>query len=104
MNLVRSRAGLTDTIIAGQDGFREEIRNEQARELCFEGLRKPDLIRWGIFVQTMHDVSDEFKTRAAASFQYATVNAANVSERHNLYPIPLNEMSLNKKMVQNPFW
>ncbi len=104
LNLVRSRAGLADTTIAGQDGFRDEIRNERARELCFEGLRKPDLIRWGIFVTTMHDVADEFKTRATASYQYAAVNASNVNERHLLYPIPLSEMSLNKKMVQNPFW
>jgi starch-binding outer membrane protein, SusD/RagB family len=104
LNLVRKRAGLSDTTIAGQDGFRAEIRNERARELCFEGLRKPDLIRWGIFVQTMHDVGDEFKAKASASFQYAAVNASNVTERHLLYPIPLSEMSLNKLMVQNPFW
>ncbi|HEY8893881.1 MAG TPA: RagB/SusD family nutrient uptake outer membrane protein [Niastella sp.] len=104
LNLVRKRAGLSDTTIASQDGFRAEIRNERARELCFEGLRKPDLIRWGIFVQTMHDVSDEFRAKALASYQYAAVNASNVNERHLLYPIPISEMSLNKKMVQNPFW
>lgn len=104
LNLVRRRAGLTDTTIADQAGFRTEIRNERARELCFEGLRKNDLIRWGIFVQTMHDVSDEFRAKASATYQYATVNASNVTERHLLYPIPLTEMSLNRKMVQNPYW
>lgn len=104
LNLVRKRAGLLDTTIASQDGFRDEIRNERARELCFEGLRKPDLVRWGIFVETMHDASDEIKAKASASFNYAAVNAANVTERHLLYPIPLTEMSLNKKMVQNPYW
>ncbi len=35
LNLVRTRAGLTDTTIAGQDGFREEIRNERARGIVF---------------------------------------------------------------------
>ncbi|HEX6430558.1 MAG TPA: RagB/SusD family nutrient uptake outer membrane protein [Niastella sp.] len=110
LNLVRKRAGLLDTIIASQDGFRDEIRNERARELCFEGLRKPDLIRWGIFVETMHDAADEIKARQpttgtnAGAYTYAAQNAANVNERHLLYPIPLNEMSLNKKMVQNPYW
>jgi hypothetical protein len=104
LNLVRKRAGLLDTTIAGQDGFRDEIRNERARELCFEGLRKNDLIRWGIFVETMQDASDEIKAKATATYNYAAVNAANVNERHLLYPIPLTEMSLNKKMVQNPFW
>lgn len=28
--------------------LRSEIKNERARELCFEALRKNDLIRWGI--------------------------------------------------------
>jgi hypothetical protein len=104
LNLVRRRAGLTDTTIASQDGFRDEVRNERARELCFEGLRKPDLIRWGIFVQTMHDISDEFKAKGGTTYAYAAVNAGNVAEKHLLYPIPLSEMSLNKKMVQNPYW
>jgi starch-binding outer membrane protein, SusD/RagB family len=110
LNLVRRRAGLLDTTIASQDGFRDEIRNERARELCFEGLRKPDLIRWGIFVETMHDAADEIKAKqpttgtTAGAYTYAAQNAANVNERHLLYPIPLTEMSLNKKMVQNPYW
>jgi len=106
LNLVRKRAGLADTTIGSQDGFRTEVRNERARELCFEGLRKPDLIRWGIFVQTMHDQADEIKAKqpAAGTYNYAAQNAANVTERHLLYPIPLAEMSLNKKMVQNPYW
>jgi hypothetical protein len=106
MNLVRRRAGLLDTTIASQDGFRAEIRNERARELCFEGLRKPDLIRWGIFVETMQDAADEIKAKGptAGTYSYAAQNAANVNERHLLYPIPLSEMSLNKKMVQNPYW
>ena len=104
LNLVRRRAGLLDTTVADQTGFRAEVRNERARELCFEGLRKTDLIRWGTFVQTMHDVSDEFRAKASATYQYGTVNASNVNEKHLLYPIPLTEMSLNKKMVQNPYW
>jgi len=104
LNLVRRRAGLADTTIGSQDGFRNEVRNERARELCFEGLRKPDLIRWGIFVQALHDISDEFKAKGGATYSYAAVNAANVNEKHLLYPIPLSEMTLNKKMVQNPYW
>ncbi|MCS3800793.1 RagB/SusD family nutrient uptake outer membrane protein [Niastella sp. OAS944] len=102
LNLVRKRAGLTDTTIADQDGLRIEIRNERARELCFEGLRLRDLMRWGNYVQTMHDVADEITTMKGPA--YAAINASNVSQRHLLYPIPLAEMSLNKSMVQNPYW
>src|SRR5690606_33909472 len=36
--------------ITDKDLFREVIREERSRELCFEGLRKMDLIRWGIFL------------------------------------------------------
>lgn len=102
LNLVRKRAGLPDTTIADQDGLRVEIRNERARELCFEGLRRHDLVRWGIYVQAMHDAADEIVNMKGPA--YAAINASNVSQRHLLYPIPLTEMSLNKKMVQNPYW
>lgn len=104
LNLVRHRAGLSDTAIASATGFRAEIRNERARELCFEGLRKPDLIRWGIFLTTMKDVAAEFKTYASSGYQYAATAAGNVTERHLLYPIPIAEMSLNKAITQNPGW
>jgi hypothetical protein len=102
LNLVRTRAGLADTTITDQDGLRLEVRNERARELCFEGLRRHDLIRWGIYVQTMQDAADEIVTMKGPA--YAAINASNVGQRHLLYPIPLVEMSLNKKMVQNPYW
>jgi hypothetical protein len=102
LNLVRKRAGLSDTIIADQAGLRMEIRNERARELCFEGLRRHDLIRWGIYVEEMQKAADEIVTMKGPA--YAGINASNVGLRHLLYPIPLTEMSLNKKMVQNPYW
>jgi starch-binding outer membrane protein, SusD/RagB family len=102
LNLVRKRAGLPDTVLTDQNGLRNEIRNERARELCFEGLRRHDLIRWGIYVQTMQDAADEIVTMKGPA--YAAINASNVGPRHLLYPIPLAEMSLNKKMVQNPYW
>ncbi len=54
INEVRTRAGigkLPETISA--DALRQEIRDERGRELCFEALRKYDLIRWGIYVETI---------------------------------------------------
>jgi hypothetical protein len=50
----------------------------------------------------MHDAADEIVNMKGPA--YAAINASNVSQRHLLYPIPLVEMSLNKKMVQNPYW
>ncbi len=38
---------------ADQKDFQLLIRDERMRELCFEALRKADLIRWGNFYQDM---------------------------------------------------
>jgi hypothetical protein len=93
--------------LSGKDkaGFLKAIQDERARELCFEGLRKPDLIRWGIFLTTMKDAATELRTYASSSLQYAANAADRVSQRHLLYPIPTGEMSLNKAITQNnPGW
>jgi len=87
-----------------KDDFRKYLQDERARELCFEGLRKPDLIRWGLFLTSMQDQVTEFATRASSTYQYAGQAAGRVSQRHLLYPIPTKEMSLNKSMTQNPGW
>src|SRR5690606_1060369 len=33
--------------------FKELVQDERARELCFEGIRKQDLLRWGTYVSEM---------------------------------------------------
>ncbi|WP_423738158.1 RagB/SusD family nutrient uptake outer membrane protein [Chitinophaga caseinilytica] len=88
----------------GQVAFRQEIQDERARELCFEGVRKMDLIRWGIYLEAMRDQALEIRARATNTYQYAATAAERVSERHLMYPIPAIEMSLNKSMQQNPGW
>jgi hypothetical protein len=92
--------------LAGLDqlGFREAIQDERARELCFEGVRKMDLIRWGIYLTEMRGQAIEIKARATATYNYAALAAERVAERHLLYPIPAIEMSLNKSIQQNPGW
>lgn len=113
LNMVRRRgygkpADMPDATadLSGLDrsGFRQAIRDERSRELCFEGLRKTDLIRWGIYLEAMADQVVEIQARATNTYQYAARAAERVTERHLLYPIPANEMSLNKLMVQNPGW
>ena len=54
INQVRARAGIKTLAevkpdaIASQADFFTEITEERFRELCFEGHRKHDLIRWGL--------------------------------------------------------
>lgn len=86
--------------------FYDALKDERARELGFELLRKDDIIRWG-----------EFLTRMKAIHQHAeSVNGTrtvlvrarkyykNASARDVLWPIPYAELNVNKKLVQNPGW
>lgn len=84
--------------------FQQAIQDERARELCFEALRRTDLIRWGIFVTTMNSVGNEIATTAPANFSYAGLGGRNVSARHVFFPIPAAEVSVNKLATQNPGW
>lgn len=86
--------------------FQQAIQDERARELCFEALRRSDLIRWGIFVSTMNGLAAEIAADplASANVKYAATAGQNVSQRHLLFPIPASEISVNKAMTQNPGW
>lgn len=85
--------------------FRTAIQKERSLELGFEGLRRFDLIRWGIYLSTMRDLSNEIKVSAPAAYKFAGRTADNTSERNLLLPIPSTEMSLNKLITeQNMGW
>lgn len=86
-----------------QSQFQQTIEDERARELCFESLRRPDLIRWGIWVQTMNAVGADIKTNGG-SFSYGGLAGSNVTSKNNLYPIPSSEITVNKAVTQNPGW
>lgn len=106
---VRSRAGIAtdERQTASYDAFRTLVRNERARELAFEGLRKWDLIRWGEFVAAMNgygeQAADERWIRDDTS-QLAEEIGANVRAKHVYLPIPSKELSVNKLLKQNPLW
>jgi hypothetical protein len=87
-----------------QSTFRDLIREERARELCFEALRKFDLIRWGTFISRMKDMEIDMKTNLPSTLQYAVKAYTNVSEKDKLFPIPSLELSLNSALQQNPLW
>lgn len=109
MNKVRTRALASPIFpaqVATQDAFRKVIQDERARELCFEGLRKFDLIRWGIFNARM-----DFTKNAIANSDATASNKNrflggyfNVKLRDTLLPIPSSEVSVNNQMTQNPGW
>ena len=106
---VRARAGVATKPIADYDAysFRELVRNERGRELCFESLRKYDLIRWGVYVQEMNNYKiwtvDERWAGNAKADRAVSMGTA-VSQRHILLPIPAIELGVNDFLVQNPLW
>ena len=107
---IRKRAGVkTDESLLGDyRSFRDLVRNERGRELAFEGLRKWDLIRWGTFVEKMHNAGTnqptENKYRNVSYTNYASANYANVTARHIYLPIPTKELAVNHALRQSPLW
>jgi len=85
----------------------QNIMDERARELCFESLRRPDLIRWGIFIPTMKSVASDIANApvfTTNSKTQAVLGYNNISDRNLLFPIPSSEMTVNKAIIQNPGW
>ncbi|RZJ74923.1 MAG: RagB/SusD family nutrient uptake outer membrane protein [Flavobacterium sp.] len=84
-----------------KDGFLLRIQNERAWELCFEGVRRSDLIRWNLLGDKIKSTQDAVK---AIRSQYNYVASTNfVKGKHELYPLPQNELDVNKSITrQNP--
>ncbi|WP_343306752.1 RagB/SusD family nutrient uptake outer membrane protein [Chitinophaga niabensis] len=97
-------ADVTPGDYSSQNNFRAFLHDERSRELCFEGLRKGDLIRWQEFIEEMRAAGTEINQIAASAYKFESRAGLNVSEKNYLFPVPTNEMSLNRALVQNPGW
>ncbi len=122
INLLRARgkiAKLTNALVTNNSlSMRDEIRRERRVELAQEGHRYWDIIRWktaeielpkpvlGNFffkaefgtATTVNLTPDNFILVTPASFR--KFNPA----KDYLWPMPLNEISLNPNLKQNPGW
>ena len=97
-------SSLVDVSNVTQDSLRQLIRDERAREFCFEGIRKFDLIRWGILVPQMKAVLADQSTGLSSALKFGLKAYQNVQPKHVVFPIPDMELQLNKAMKQNPLW
>lgn len=112
MKQVRERAlGSYDKVnyeALNYESFKQLVKDERARELCFEFQRKYDLIRWNDYSAEMMKVVQYVSsdTRWDKTKSYAETNAKPVtnSKRHWWLPIPLDELSQNRALDQNPLW
>ena len=106
---VRTRAGVATLPMGSydKDSFRELVRNERGRELCFESLRRFDLIRWGIYVKEMNKYTewsaDERWSKSTKAARAANIGGY-IKPMHVLLPIPAIELGVNKELVQNELW
>ena len=84
-----------EVTITNSKEFQRLIEDERGRELCFEGLRKMDLIRWGKYKEVMGDVS-RYATDArwSSGRQYLLIYATNgaTSDRYQWLPIPTENL------------
>ena len=114
INKVRRRAyGLpigkadadVDLTYKGKEQMMSEIMDERARELAFELLRKDDLVRWGKYYEQMKLVLNIIPASGTSTYYtYARLYYGNVRQRDIVWPIPSYEISVNRKLVQNPGW
>ncbi|MFP5039347.1 RagB/SusD family nutrient uptake outer membrane protein [Parasediminibacterium sp. JCM 36343] len=101
--------------------FRQKVREERMRELCYEALRLQDLKRWGILIPTIKSLALDIAGKNTTDPRYARIPAANlsrelkvngdatplypvlsISDKDWFWPIPINDLLYNKKMTQNP--
>ena len=86
------------------EDFHKAIMAERSYELAFEGHRRQDLVRWGVYYETVqqtykdqmewHELGPDYYIGAQYTFK----------GKNELLPIPQREMDLCPQFVQNPGW
>ncbi|MCH5719318.1 RagB/SusD family nutrient uptake outer membrane protein [Niabella hibiscisoli] len=84
-----------------KEQFLAAIQNERAWELCFEGMRRADLVRWNLLATKIAETNT--KVKAIRSNYNYPAGTNFVAGKHELYPFPQNETDVNKAITrQNP--
>jgi len=88
-----------------QGPFFEYIVDERFRELCFEGMRKHDLVRWGRYITTMNQLATDIRANAPNNYKFAARPGENITARNVVFPIPNTEITANSlARPQNLGW
>ena len=105
MNMIRTRAQAPT-----KSGYTlEDIQREKRIELCGEGTRFQDLLRWGIAEEKMRNQGEKCPfLQQNGQVEYKVFNndpsKYGFKTKHNLLPYPGKETRLNPNIVQNPGW
>ncbi|MCB0485614.1 MAG: RagB/SusD family nutrient uptake outer membrane protein, partial [Flavobacteriaceae bacterium] len=89
VNDIRTRAGAST--ISLSELTLDFIIDERARELNFEGHRRSDLIRFGMFTGNSY----------VWPWKGNTANGTSIPNYYNLFPIPLTALDANPNLTQN---
>jgi hypothetical protein len=103
INLLRARARVwpdevktgvaADLVVGTQQHNKDEILSERRKELCFEGWRRNDLVRNGVYYEAINSSQPIWSNSGNPQPQY-TPNEIR-------WPIPASELQINSKLVQN---
>ncbi|MBN8851570.1 MAG: hypothetical protein BGO55_04645 [Sphingobacteriales bacterium 50-39] len=122
LNLIRVRAkmpSLTNNFVTSNGlDMRTEIRRERRVELAFEGFRYWDLLRWKTaetelpqsILGVRYFPNEQGQLDNPHLTTDSTVIVEDASKRHfrpdrdYLWPIPTQELGLNKNLTPNPNW
>lgn len=99
LNRVRSRVGMPAV-----EATREALRHERRVELAMEGHRWFDLCRWGIAASTMNAYKDKYGADNAGGNIEGTEMATFVEGKHELMPIPSEEVRLGGLSQNNGYY
>lgn len=91
-----------------QAEFRKAVQRERAYELAFEGHRRLDLVRWGIYYETIQETYNKLiewwiPTADNPKPNYVVYDYTEKG-KHELMPIPQREMDLCTQFNPNPKW
>lgn len=89
--------------LTSKENFLKFIQDERSRELCFECLRRSDLIRWGVFYENMNEVYN-LAFQNAPDYYFVKTFRNVVKDKHSIWPVPAQEISQNPLLTQNPNW
>ncbi|MDP4274943.1 MAG: RagB/SusD family nutrient uptake outer membrane protein [Bacteroidota bacterium] len=113
-NEVRRRAYGYSDVKAAVPGFdvntftMQDIMDERTRELCFEGLRYHDLVRWGMMKTAMQNVINDNSANCPSNYSaQANLSANNFlanPAKYSIFPIPNNELMYDAELTQNAYW
>lgn len=113
VNMVRRRGFGLDYTIASDvadleaglsyEDFQKAVRDERGWELAGEAHRRQDLIRWGIYVDTVKETYSNLATWHTNGYVYFLGGEHTKKGKHELLPIPQREIDLCG-YKQNPNW